>query len=320
MKIVFWGSDDFATAHLRALTDSSHQVLACVTPPDKARGRGWKVSASPVKECARERKIPVLEPVDLKEKELLARLRGFESDLFVVIAYGRFLPAEVLAVPRIFTVNVHSSLLPQYRGAAPINWAVIRGERETGITIMTVVAKMDAGDIIAQEKMAIAQTDTAATLRARMMTSGPAFLLKTIGAIERGDHTLTPQDERKVTLAPKMTKELGHISWRAGAREIHNLVRGLLPWPTAYTFFQGKSLKVLESSVVEGDFSSFVPGEVVEVSKEGFVVATGEGGLWVREVHLEASKKMDAHSFTVGHKIKAGFKFCEPKNWDGMNG
>lgn len=309
MKIIFWGSDDFAAAHLRALTDSSHQVLACVTQPDKAKGRGWKVSASPVKECAREKGIPVFEPVDLKEKGLLGRLRGLASDLFVVIAYGRFLPSEVLAVPRIFTVNVHGSLLPKYRGAAPINWAVIRGERETGITIMTVAAKMDAGDIIAQEKMAIADTDTAAMLRARMMKSGPAFLLKTIGSVEQGDYTLTPQDEQKVTLAPKLTKELGHISWRGRAQVIHNLVRGLLPWPTAYTFYQGKMLKILGASVVEDDFSSFSPGEVVEVSKEGFVVATGEGGLVVREVHLEASKKMDAHSFTVGHKLEAGFRF-----------
>ncbi len=309
MKIVFFGSDDFAAAHLRALMDSPHQVLACLTQPDKAKGRGWKVSASPVKECARERRIPVLEPVDLKEKELLARLKGLKSDLFVVIAYGRFLPTEILAVPRIFTVNVHGSLLPQYRGAAPINWAVIRGERETGLSIMTVSLKMDAGDIIAQENMTIAPEDTAATLRARMMTNGPGFLLKVIDSIERGDYTLTPQDERKVTLAPKMTKELGHIAWGSGAREIHNLVRGLLPWPTAYTFYQGKILKILEASVVRDDFSSFVPGEVVQIDREGFVVATGENGLLVRQVHLEASKKMDAYRFTVGHKIGPGFRF-----------
>jgi methionyl-tRNA formyltransferase len=309
MKIVFFGSDDFAAAHLRALMDSPHQVLACLTQPDKPRGRGWKVSASPVKECARERKIPVLEPVELKEQGLIARLRGLESDLFVVIAYGRFLPTEILAVPRIFTVNVHSSLLPKYRGAAPIQWAVIRGECETGLSIMTVTLKMDAGDILAQQKMAIADTDTAAMLRARMMIIGPEFLLKAIDAIDKGDYTLTPQDEQKATLAPKMTKELGHIVWREGARGIHNLIRGLIPWPTAYTFYQGKILKVLESSVVPGDFSRFEPGKVVQIGREGFVVATGENGLLVRQVHLEASKKMDAYRFTVGHKIQKGFQF-----------
>lgn len=309
MRITFFGSDDFAAAHLMALTDSPHQILACLTQPDKARGRGWKIHASPVKECAVERKIPVLEPVDLKETELLARLRGLGSDLFVVIAYGRFLPRDVLTIPRFFTVNVHGSLLPKYRGAAPINWAVIRGEHETGVSIMTVVPKMDAGDIIAQERMAIVDTDTAQTLRARMTAAGPAFLLKTIDAIEKRNYTLTPQDEREVTLAPKMTKELGHIAWRTRAREIHNLVRGLVPWPTAYTFYQGKILKILESSVVQGDFSSFTPGEVVEIGREGFVVAAGEDGLLVRQVHLEASKKMDAYSFTVGHKMETGFKF-----------
>ena len=309
MNIIFFGSDDFAAVHLEALFGSEHKVCACVTQPDKARGRGMEVSASPVKETALRKGVPVFQPSDLKEQNFLKGLRVLEPDLFVVIAYGRLLPAEVLAIPRTFAVNVHSSLLPQYRGAAPINWAVINGERETGISIMRVTAKMDAGDIVTQKRLKILKADTAASVRARMMEIGPKLLLKTIDSIEKGTYTFTVQDDQKATPAPKLTKELGHIQWGKPARAVNNLARGLLPWPTAYTYYQGKLLKILETEVVPGNFLAYSPGEVATVDKKGFTVATADQGLLVKAVHLEASRPMSAYQFMMGHRLGVGFRF-----------
>jgi len=309
MNIVFFGSDDFAAVHLEALVGSKHKVCACVTQPDKAKGRGMKVSASPVKAAALRKGIPVVQPADLKEQNFRKGLRALGADLFVVIAYGRFLPAEVLAIPRAFSINVHSSLLPEYRGAAPINWAIINGERETGISIMRVTAKMDAGDIIAQKRLKILKADTAASVRARMMETGPRFLLKTIGSIEKGTYTFTVQDDQKATLAPKLTKGLGQIQWSKPARDINNLARGLLPWPAAYTYYQGKLLKILETEVVPNSFFSYSPGEVAKVDTKGFTVATADQGLLVKAVHLEAAKPMSAYQFMMGHQLGVGFTF-----------
>lgn len=312
MNIVFFGSDDFAAAHLEALLASAHKVRACVTQPDKPKGRGLKTLVSPVKGCAQSGGIPVFQPVDLKDEDFLRPLRDCGGDLFVVIAYGRFLPRDVLQMPKTLIINVHSSLLPQYRGAAPINWAVINGGKETGVTIMRVTSELDAGEIIAQEKIKILDEDTSETLRAKMTVLSPPFLLKTIDAIAQDAWTLTPQDSAAVTWAPKLTKELGHICWDKKAVEIHNLARGLLPWPAAYTFYGDKFLKILETAVVQGDFSSCRPGEVVRVDKEGFVVACGEGGLCVRKVHLQASRPMEAYRFVIGHKLEIGFVFKNP--------
>ena len=309
MNIIFFGSDDFAAVHLEALFDSKHKVCACVTQPDKARGRGMEVSASPIKEAALRKGIPVFQPSDLKGNTFLKELMAFEADLFVVIAYGRFLPAEVLAMPRAFAINIHSSLLPKYRGAAPINWAIINGERETGISIMRVTAKMDAGDILAQKKLKVLKADTAASVRARMMEIGPKLLLKTIDSIKKGTCTFTVQDDQQATPAPKLTKELGQIQWNKQAVVLHNLARGLLPWPGAYTFYQGKLLKILETEVVPRNFLSYSPGEVTGVDKKGFTVATADQGVLVKAVHLEASKPMSAYQFMMGHRLEPGFKF-----------
>lgn len=309
MKIVFWGSDDFAAAHLKALIDSRHEVAACVTQPDKPKGRGWKVSGPAVKQCAGEHKILLLQPTRLKDEAFLSQLRRLDSDLFVVVAYGQFLPAEVLAVPHRFAVNVHGSLLPKYRGAAPINWAVVNGERQTGISIMKISSVLDAGDVLDQEKIAIAPDDTAVTLRAKMSVTGPALLLKTMDAVEKNRHSLTPQAHEAATFAPKLTKELGRIRWDSKAEVIYNLVRGLLPWPAAYTFYQGKLLKILETEVIDKDFSLISSGEVTEMDKKGFVVAAAEGGLRIKKVHLEASRPMEAHDFVAGHKLEVGFRF-----------
>ena len=315
MKIIFFGSDDFAEAHLKSLIDSEHEVLACVTPPDRPKGRGMKVAVSSVKERAEENRIPVWQPVSLKEPSFIKDMKGLQGGLFVVIAYGKFLPTEVLDIPPHGAINVHASLLPKYRGAAPINWAVINGEQETGISVIKINEEMDAGDVLAQMAMNIEKDDTAPTLRARMMSEGPAFLLRTIDGLP--DCAAQAQDHSDVTFAPKLTKELGRIDWAKSSLEICRLVRGLMPWPGAYTFYNGKMLKILEVQVgaycntpllKEGPVEKR-PGTILETCKTGVIVSTGNGLLLIKEVHLQDSKPMDAHSFVIGHDLKVGHKF-----------
>ena len=306
MNIIFFGSDDFALAHLEELISSRYKVLACVTQPGKAKGRGLKLMISPIKEFALKNNITVLQPENLKESNFVNQLRGFAPDLFVVIAYGKFLPTSILEIPKNFAVNVHASLLPRYRGAAPINWAIIHGEKETGITLFKINQAMDAGEIISQKKIIIDEEDNAISLRGKMKKLGKGLLLKTIESIERKQFTLKPQDEHKVSFAPKLTKQLGCIDWQKSARHIHNLVRGLIPWPMAYTFLRGRSLKILSTQVVEEQFANFAPGQIAKMMPDGFVVATGEHGLLIKRIHLESSKEMDAHSFIQGHHLEVG--------------
>ncbi|MCR4337372.1 MAG: methionyl-tRNA formyltransferase [Candidatus Omnitrophica bacterium] len=311
MKIIFFGTDDFAAKHLESLLSSSHQILACITQPDRPKGRGMKMISPPVKTIAERRKIPVFQPADFCDQEFLQKLRDFQADLFVVIAYGKILSATILQIPKVYSINVHASLLPQYRGAAPINWVIINGEKETGISIIKMNPKMDAGEIVAQKKIKIAEEATAVTLRAQLVELGTSCLLETIEAIAQGKTKLTPQDESKVTFAAKLTKELGLIPWQKSAIEIHNLVRGLLPWPAAYTFFQGKMLKILETS-----WDSSVPfdspvGTIVEIEKERVAVATGRAALWIKKVQPESGKPMDVRSFQAGHALQVGNQFME---------
>ncbi len=307
MKTIFFGSDDFAQAHLKALISSDHDVLACVTQPDRPKGRGMKVVISPIKECAQKHAIPVLQPSSLKEGALIKQLADLACDLFVVIAYGKFLPKEVLDIPPQGAINVHASLLPKYRGAAPINWAIINGEKETGISIIRINEEMDAGDILNQMNIDIDKEETSVTLRAKMIGRGQDFLLKTIDRLDGCASRV--QDISGVTFAPKLTKELGRIEWADSAKEINNSIRGLLPWPSAYTDFKKKMLKILEARVLERDLGNSETGMVSEVSKEGIVVSTGKGSLQITKVHLQDSKPMDAHSFILGHDIQPGFKF-----------
>lgn len=309
MKIVFFGSDDFAAVHLQELIAFGHQVVACVTQPDRAKGRGLEVVASPIKTIAVEAKIPVFQPTDLKTEFFISELRALKCDLFVVIAYGRILPAELLQVPYICAMNVHGSLLPKYRGAAPINWAVINGDKETGISIIKMNARMDAGDIFVQARMPIEKNDTAATVRVKMAQLGKKILLKTIDSLEKNTYTLTVQDQAAVTLAPKMTKELGKIDWNKPAVAIQNLIRGLFPWPGAYTQYQGKILKILEAEAVNADIKGKRPGEVIEIKKDALVVVAGDGGLALKQVQPESAKVMDIQSFVAGHKIAVGYCF-----------
>ena len=309
MKIIFFGSDDFAKAHLETLLSSEHKVVACVTQPDKPKGRGLHVVMSPIKESAQAHQIPFFQPESLKNPSLSEQLKEFKCDLFIVIAYGKILPAQFLQIPYVCAINVHGSFLPKYRGAAPINWAIINGEDETGISIIKMNATMDGGDIFAQEKIKIDRNDTAMSLRAKMMAQGPELLLKTINSLEDNNYTLTVQDSKAVTVAAKLTKELGHIDWNRSAHQIHNLVRGLNPWPSAYTFFKGKLLKILSTDVMMQDISSYKPGEIIGLHSKGFVVATMADALLVKQVHLESAKVMEASQFCLGHHVEVGFRF-----------
>ena len=308
MKLIFFGSDDFAAVNLNGLLAAGFEVVACVTQPDRPQGRGLKVLSSPVKEIALKHRIPLLQQENLKDSVFFDDLKAFDSDLFVVIAYGKILPAEVLQIPRLFAVNVHGSLLPRYRGAAPINWAIINGDAETGISIIRMNTKMDAGEIIAQEKIPIRDDDTSITLRAKMADLSSRCLCRAIPLLEKGTLAFTRQDEQSVTFAPKLSRELGQIDWQKPAAQIHNLVRGMLSWSAAYTFYKKKMLKLLETSVVAAGPPA-QPGEVVTISKEGISVATGSGHLLVKTVHPESGKPMSAQNFAAGHQLKAGDRF-----------
>jgi len=308
MNLIFFGSDDFAAIHLEYLIERGYKIPVCVTHPDRQKGRGMKDFASPVKECALRHKIPVLQPSNLRESSLIEELKAYNVQLFIVIAYGQILSSSFLKIPRACALNVHASLLPKYRGAAPINWAIINGERETGLSIIRMTPALDAGDILAEETIAITPQMTAVELRAKMMAIGPGMLDRAIQLIEDKKAKFIAQDKTKVTYAPKLTKEMGAIDWKKGAKNIHGLVRGLLPWPSAYTHYQGKILKILSSEVV-GEGARQEPGTLIELTKNGFVIATSDKGLLVKKVHLQASKPMDASSFVNGHRLQVGFNF-----------
>ncbi len=305
MKLIFFGSDDFAAEHLKALLETSHQIVACVTQPDKPKNRGMKIVFSPIKEIALQHNIPLLQPESFKDSSIIQSLQTFEADLFVVIAYGRILPKNVLEIPKKMAINVHGSLLPKYRGAAPINWAIVNGDSETGVSIIKMNDKMDAGEILASERILISNSDDAVYLRLIMAGTGRKLLIKTIDQINHDAFSLLKQDEDKVSLAPKLNKELGKIDWNQSAQAIHNLVRGLQPWPGAYTFYQGKQMKVFLTSVLEGDRRA-KNGEVWAVNKGGLFVQTGKGSLLIGSIQLEGGKKMTVEDFMLGHSLAIG--------------
>lgn len=303
MRIVFFGSDDFAAIHLNQLLESSHEILAVVTQPDKPKGRGMKVVDSPIKAIAIARKLPLLQPATLKDHQIKDTLKSFQADLFVVVAYGKILPDDVLSIPKIFCVNVHGSLLPKYRGAAPINWAIINGDDHTGVTVMKMSSILDAGEIILQSTMAIAREDSVVGLRLRMAQMGAVTLIEAMDKIENKTFKLVRQDLSKVSYASKLNKELGHVDWKDPAVKIENLVRGLQPWPGVMSSYKGKKFKILTAHVAPEESTLAQPGMIIALKKEGLLVATGKGPLLIRQVQPESGKPMEARSFAAGQKI-----------------
>jgi len=310
VKIVFFGTSEFAMTVLHRLIDSKHKVLAVVTQPDRQKGRRLKVSPPPTKVLAMTRDIPVYQPLDASGNDSAAYLKKLDADLFVVVAFGQILKKEILEIPKIFSVNIHSSLLPKYRGAAPTNWAIINGDRTIGVTIIKMNEKMDAGDIILKKEMAIDPDDTNITLSERLATLGADALEETIELIESGRIKSVKQDDSVATLAPKLKKEDGLINWKEPAINIHNKVRGLLPWPGAYTHFKGKILKILKTEVLESENDKGSSGEVVDIIRhKGIVVKAGEGRILIKYVQIEAKRPFDTDAFLCGHKLELGYIF-----------
>ncbi|OPX29770.1 MAG: methionyl-tRNA formyltransferase [Candidatus Omnitrophica bacterium 4484_171] len=308
MKFVYFGSSYFSRIVLDSLVKAGKIPSLAVTVSDKPSGRGLKVRATPVKVLAREKGIEVLAPPSLNDKSFIKRLVSVSSEVFVVVSYGRIIPKNVLDAARIIPVAVHPSLLPLYRGAAPINWVIINGESKTGTSIIKVSEKVDAGDIIAQRPLHISGSDDAVTLSDKLARLSASVLLDTLNSIEKGKYTLTPQDESKATFAPKIKKEDGRILWGKDASSIRNLVRGLLPWPEAFTFHKGKIVKILKVEVYD-EFIKRKPSVIVKIDKEGIYVAAGRGIVIIKRVKPEGRKEMDAYAFSCGHNMNPGETF-----------
>lgn len=300
------GTPDFAVPSLKALVDAGHEVCGVFTQPDKPKNRGMKLQQSPVKACALELGLPVYQPAKMRDGEALGILRELNPDLIAVAAYGKLLPVDILNLPRLGCVNVHSSLLPRYRGAAPINWAILNGEEETGVTIMYMAEGMDTGDILAQAKTPIGPDENAAQLFDRLAQMGGPLLVETVRGIEAGTAGRVPQDEALATHAPMLSREQSPMDWGKTARRLHDQVRGLYPWPAATAVLDGVRCKVLRTALT-GEATGKAPGTVIQADKKGLRVACGDGGvLDILELQPDGKKAMAASAFLLGHPIAVG--------------
>lgn len=305
MNIVFMGTPAFALPTLEKLNASRHRIAAVITQPDRPRGRGRAVQPPPVKEYALSRGLPVMQPEKASAPDVVERIAGLEPEVIVVIAFGQLLKPNLLAVPRHFCMNVHASLLPRYRGAAPINWAIINGETETGITTMKMDAGMDTGDILLKRATPIDPMETAVELQARLAGIGGDLALETLDRLEAGALVPIPQNPAEATLAPKLKKEDGLLDWTQPADKLHNRVRGVEPWPGAFTFWRGRRLRLGRTEVAPGEPADR-PGVLARVSDYGLEVGTGNDRLVIREVQPEGKKRMAVKSFLAGHPLQAG--------------
>lgn len=305
MRIIFMGTPDFSVPTLESLVQSRHEVAAVVTQPDKPRGRGGAVQMPPVKETALKYGIPVYQPVRAKDPAFVEAMRALAPDVMVVIAFGQILSKELLDVPRYGCVNIHASLLPAYRGAAPIQWAVINGDSETGITTMMMDVGMDTGDMLEKAVIRLDEKETGGSLFDRLSLMGGDLILSTLEKLEDGTLVRKPQDHEKATYVKKIPKTLGDIDWTMDAASIERLVRGLNPWPSAYTHWNGKLLKIWEADVLPSE-SQAPCGTVVEASGGSLKVQTGEGVLKITSLQLEGKKRMDAAAFLRGYPVEPG--------------
>jgi methionyl-tRNA formyltransferase len=308
LRLVFMGTSELACASLRALRDSSDfEVLAVVTRPDRPRGRQLKPRPSPVKALAVDCGLAVLQPERARDAGFIEQLRGWRPDLIVVAAYGQLLPPSILTLPRHGCVNVHASLLPKYRGAAPIQWAILNDERQTGVTIMKMAEGLDCGDILSQQATAISPEDTAATLHDRLALMGADLLTVTLLRYAKAEISPRPQRDAEATYARKINKEDGRLDWASPARVLSNRIRAFTPWPGAFTYPPSvpKRLLKLWNATVEEDCSG-PPGEILQAGKAGILVACGQGALRVQELQSEGGRRMSAAQFLAGHPLRAG--------------
>ncbi len=318
MNIVFLGSSGFAVPALSRIISSSHKISCVVTQPDRLKGRGLSPSCTEVKKIAEAHKLLVYQPENINTRESAEFLKRLNPDIFAVVAFGQILSQEILSIPKILCLNLHASLLPKYRGAAPIRRAIIKGETQTGLTIIKMVEKLDAGPIILQKKVDIEDSDDALTLEERLSGIGSDFLRQALDLIQDNKYNLMNQDERKATSAPRLKKQDGLIHWDKSARDIFNLIRGCAGWPGGFTCYQGKILKIHKASFplpacAPGSRLAGQPGEISQISKEGITVATGEGNLLIEQLQIEGKKKSTAQEFVSGYRISVGGILGEKK-------
>ena len=308
MRIVFMGTPDFAVPTLEKIIEAGHEVVGVVTQPDKAKGRGHQVVFPPVKETALKYGLTVYQPKRVRDEAFVDQLKTLDPDVIVVVAFGQILPKTVLDLPSYGCVNVHASLLPKYRGAAPIQWAVINGEAYSGVTIMRMDEGLDTGDMIAREKIALDADETGGSLFDKLSAMGGRLLVQVLKELEDGTAVFEKQDDSQAgEYARMLTKSMGAIRFDEPAVRIERLIRGLNPWPSAYTRFRGKTLKIWKAAVSDQAYDR-APGEVAAVSKTDFTVQTGEGALIIQEVQMEGKKRMAAEAFLRGYSVSVGEK------------
>lgn len=325
MKIVFMGTPDFAAGALEAIIQAGHEVVLVVTQPDKPQGRSKELKPSAVKECAMGHNLPIFQPEKIKRPEEIEKLKKYPADIFVVAAFGQILSKEILDMPPLGCINIHASLLPKYRGAAPIQWAVIDGEEKTGITIMKMDIGIDTGDILLQEEYTLAEDETGESLFDRLCVLGAELIVKALPLIEQGKLTPVKQKEEDSSYAKMLSKAMGEINWNQPAVSIERLIRGLNSWPSAFSHLRGKTMKIWKARVVKPENNikqedsivpeneinpeKAAPGEVIRVSREGITVATKEDALELLEIQPEGKKRMAVKEYLLGYKVEVGEQF-----------
>lgn len=303
MRIIFMGTPDFSVGTLKALIEAGHDVCLAVTQPDKPKGRGKEMQFTPVKEAAICHNIPVFQPRRVREAECIEELRKYEADVIVVVAFGQILPKEILEMTPYGCINVHASLLPKYRGAAPIQWSIICGEKVTGVTTMQMDEGLDTGDMLLKTEVAILPEETGGTLHDKLANAGAALCVKTLKELEAGMIRPESQKETPTIYAKMLDKKLGNIDWNKPAAEIERLIRGLDPWPGAYTHWENKVLKIWKAKVEDMNVTGALPGTVTSVEKDCFYVQTGEGRLGILELQVPGKKRMDTGAFLRGYRL-----------------
>lgn len=306
LRVIFMGTPEFAVPCLDMLVANQYNVIAVVTQPDRPKGRGQKLAQSPVKQAAIAYGLPVLQPNKVKEADFQAALSLLKPDIIVVVAFGQLLPESILELPPMGCINVHASLLPYYRGAAPIHWAVIKGEKVTGVTTMYMDKGMDTGDMILKDEVQIAEDDTTGTIHDKLKEMGANVLSDTIQLLTLDKATRTAQNNECATYASMLSREVEAIDWQRSAIEIHNLVRGLNPWPGAYCSYQDKNLKIWYTRVYESEAAVSKPGKIIKVTTDSFIIETGQGTLEVLEVQPASKRRMSAKDFVCGYGIVVG--------------
>ena len=305
MKVIFMGTPDVSVGTLEALIEAGHEVVLAVTQPDKPKGRGGKMQYPPVKEVALEHDIPVFQPKKIRDPQSIEELRKYEADVMVVIAFGQILPKEILKMTPYGCINVHASLLPKYRGAAPIQWAVINGERVSGVTTMQMDEGLDTGDMIMKTEVVLDEKETGGSLHDKLALEGAKLCVHTLKALEEKTAVWEKQEDSPTEYARMLDKKLGDIDWTKDAASIERLIRGLNPWPSAYTKWNSKIMKIWEADVLEGQTDQ-MPGTIVKVEKDGFCVQTGTGLIKVLSLQIPGKKRMDAGAFLRGYPMEEG--------------